>query len=941
MTSDPSPSDDVDDAPTAASIADGATADAATDGGTVNGTATDGTSPEQDPDELVEELERRRSLRGPAAIAVLLIAVTFSAFQMWLAAHGFVFRLSLPLIGEVSLGSLQSLQVNSLHVTFALLLTFLLFPATQGDGAFSRRLSRVVPALETRLGVTNPVTRGARRARGGVRWLLLDPDRDRVSPVDVVLMVVAALSCLYILTEFDEIQQLRALGLDGGRTTAEVFGFLELPVQVLSGLGIPLDETSYAFVLGALGVLLVLEATRRTLGVYLMGIVGLFIVYARYGYLIPRDAPLVGVLGRIQQTAWSDVVQNLWYNTANGVFGVPVRVSVQFIYIFILFGAFLEMSGAGRWFIDLAYSATGRRKGGPAKASILASGFMGTISGSSIANTVTTGAFTIPLMKRTGYRSEFAGGVEASASSGGQILPPVMGAAAFLIVEFIGVPFADVIIAATVPAVVFFFGVWVMVHLEAARAGIGGVDASDLVTLRSHLRRGWFYLLPIGLLLYYLIVARLTVARSAWFTLVAIAALIALVAAYNDRTRWPLLGTIAGFAVVEFVAYLVAGTTAVGALAGSSGAGMTPAAAAAAVVGELGWIVLAVSFFTLLARPRSDAPLLDYDDQVDDAAATTTGTLGRPGLADNRAVGYLAFVVRSMEAGARTATPVVIAVAAAGVIPGVISTTGLGPNLTTLILSIAGGSLVLLLVITAISSIVLGMGMPTTVTYIILVALLGPAIAEFAVPLLAAHLFILYFGVIADITPPVAVAAYAASGVAKSDPFQTGVEAFSLSLNKVIVPFAFVLVPGIVLLRRIPGADPDADQVYRVVGFGDVLDPSYFVPEVLIPIVGVFVGVIALGATVIGFLYTDVSRFERSLFALAALLLMAPGLLFNSVESLLGLVGMNVGAGAVVLDLALRTVGGVLFGVLALANRRRSGSGTEPTGQTESRESEA
>ena len=281
-----------------------------------------------------------------------------------------------------------------------------------------------------------PATRGARGVRRGVRWFLLDPERNRVTPIDVVFLVLSALTSLYMLTDFEEIQLLRSLGLDSGDTIVEVYPFLELPVQAVSALGIPLDEVSYAFVLGALGVLLVLEATRRTLGVYLMGIVGLFIVYARFGYLIPGDAPVVGVLGRIQQTGWADIIQNLWYNTANGVFGVPVQVSVQFIYIFILFGAFLEMSGAGKWFIDLAYAATGRRKGGPAKASILASGFMGMISGSSIANTVTTGAFTIPLMKRTGYRPEFAGGVEASASSGGQILPPVMGAAAFLIVEY-------------------------------------------------------------------------------------------------------------------------------------------------------------------------------------------------------------------------------------------------------------------------------------------------------------------------------------------------------------------------------------------------------------------------------------------------------------------------------------------------------------------------
>ncbi|WP_049997596.1 TRAP transporter permease [Halococcus sediminicola] len=894
----------------------------------------------EDTDELIDELERRRSLGGVAALAVIVVAVAFSAFQLWLAARGFIFQFSLPLYGEVNLGALQSLQVNSIHVTFGLLLTFLLFPATQGDGFLSRRLARVVPALETRLGESNPVTRAGRGVRGAIRWLLLDPDRERVTPVDIVLMILAALSTLYILLDFDEVQQLRSLGLSSGRTTAEVLPILAAPVQALSALGIPLDESSYAFVLGALGVLLVLEATRRTLGFYLMTIVALFIVYARFGYLIPPDAAFVGVLD-IPQSEWSSIIQNLWYNTANGVFGVPVRVSVQFIYIFILFGAFLEMSGAGKWFIDLAYSATGRRKGGPAKASILASGFMGTISGSSIANTVTTGAFTIPLMKKTGYRSEFAGAVEASASSGGQILPPVMGAAAFLIVEYTQTPFANVIVAAAVPAVVFFFGVWVMVHLEATKAGIGGVDPAELVAFRSHLQRGWFYLVPILLLLYYLIVARLTVARSAWYTVLAIAALIAFVAAYNDRTRWPLVGVIAAIGVAEFVAHLVAGVGVIAALTGAGGAGMAPGAAAAAVAGKMGWLVIAVCVITLLLRPRDDSPLLDYDEQVDDAVGTVTGALDRPQLADNRAVGFLAFIEKAMESGARTATPVVIAVAAAGIIPGVISTTGLGPNLTTLILNVAGGSLVLLLVITAISSIILGMGMPTTVTYIILVSLLGTAIAQFDVPLLAAHLFILYFGVIADITPPVAVAAYAASGVAKSDPFQTGVEAFSLSLNKAIVPFAFVLVPGVVLLRRIPGVPADADQTYRVINVADVLDVGYFVPEVLIPIAGVFLGVVALGATVIGFLYSKVSWAERAAFALAAILLMAPGLLFNSVESILTALGMAVSFNALTFDLALRAIGGALFTALALANRRRMGPETERAEQTDETSADA
>ncbi|GAA0222627.1 TRAP transporter permease [Halobacterium noricense] len=744
------------------------------------------------------------------------------------------------------------------------------------------------------------------------------------------MMAIALLAVWYMLADFDEIRGMRALGLGFGRTISEVYPFLSPVVDVLSAVGIPLSEVSYAFVLGALGVLLVLEATRRVLGLYLMIIVASFIVYARWGYLIPIDAPIVGVLS-IPPLDWSSIIQNLWYNTENGVFGIPVTVSVRFIFIFILFGAFLEMSGAGQWFIELAYAATGQRKGGPAKASILASGFMGTISGSSIANTVTTGAFTIPLMKRSGYRPEFAGAVEASASSGGQILPPVMGAAAFLIVEYTLTPFRDVIIAAAIPAIVFFFGVWVMVHLEASKENIGGLADSEIVSFRPHLLRGWFYLVPLILLLYYLIIERLSIERAAWYTLVAIAALIALVAAYNRSSRVPLVGTILGLCALQFASFATAGVGIVSLLTGGgAGTGLAPIAALGVVAGQLGWIILAVSLVTLLLRPHADAPLLDFDGQVDDAVAKGASVLRRPALTDNRGFQYGEFVLTSMDSGARTATTVVIAVAAAGVIPGVISVSGLGPNLTALIQTVSGGSIVALLVLTAISSIILGMGMPTTVTYIILVSMLGDAIAGFGIPILSAHLFILYFGVIADITPPVAVAAYAASGIAKSDQFQTGVEAFSLSLNKAIVPFAFVLTPGILLLRGV-----GTGQEVRVIGLNDVTNLGYFVPDVLIPVAGVFVGVIALGATVIGYLYADVSRGDRAWFALAALLLMAPLLLFNTVTSLLGLVGLpTVEPGS--FDLLLRAVGAVAFGALALKNRRRADrEAAEERGTTE------
>ncbi|MDS0279073.1 TRAP transporter fused permease subunit [Halomicroarcula sp. S1AR25-4] len=889
---------------------------------------------DEEVDEVLQEIERKRSLQGAAAVVVAIVGITFSVFQMWLAAKGFVLSVDLPGLGTVQFAALQLLQINAVHVAFGLVLTFLLYPTSTGDGPVTRRCVTLTAWLDDRLGADHPVVRAVRAVGGALAWVFVDPDFDRVTPLDVVLMGISVLAAAYFITDFQEIQRMRALGLESGRPIQGVFTFLE-PIAGLLG---PLADTSYAFVLGVVGVLLVLEATRRAISLYLMVIVAAFVVYARFGFLIPQNTAYVGVLS-IPPLAWDSIIQNLWYNTENGVFGIPVTVSVQFIYIFILFGAFLEMSGAGQWFIDLAYGATGTRRGGPAKASILASGFMGTISGSSIANTVTTGAFTIPLMKRSGYRPEFAGGVEASASSGGQILPPVMGAAAFLIVQYTVTPFRDVIIAATIPAIVFFFGIWVMVHFEATKRNIGGLDPSELVDIRQHLTTGWFYLVPIGLLLYYLIIERLSVARSAWFTLIAIGALVALVAAYSDETRGRLVAIFGALFVANFVAQLLAGVGFLGALLGDGTGGQSAQAAFAATVGGLGGMAIVAGVLTLATRPALDSPILSFDDAVDDAAQTTADALGRSELASNGVYRLTVFLGKSMESGARTAVPVVIAVAAAGIIPGVISVSGLGPNLVALIRAVAGGSLVLLLLVTAVASIILGMGMPTTVTYIILVSLLAPALVGFGVPELAAHLFILYFGVIADITPPVAVAAYAASGVAKSDAFQTGIEAFSLSLNKAIVPFAFVLAPGIVLLRRKANADelPLGEQ-YRVVQLTDFLDPGFAIFEVFIPVAGVFIGVVALAATVIGYVSAPVSRSQRGAFAVSSLLLMAPGLAVSGLYDLLGLIGVGVGGGEVSLavDIGLRAVGLVLFVALMLENRRRgeavaeSAAGAEP-----------
>ena len=874
-------------------------------------------------DELLQEIERKRSLRRVASVVVSLIGVLFSAYQMWFAARGFVFAVEVPVLGEVELASLQLLQINAVHVGFALVLTFLLYPGTTGDGRVSRACRQLRARTASQFGPDSPLVSAIEAVGDGLAWLFVDPDLDRVTPSDLLLIAVTVLSSAYFVTDFQEIQRMRALGLPAGRPIQEVFTFLD-PVAGLLG---PLTDVSYAFVLGVVGVVLVLEATRRAISLYLVVIVGAFIVYARFGVLIPQDAAYVGVLS-IPELTWPSIVQNLWYNTENGVFGIPVTVSVQFIYIFILFGAFLEMSGAGQWFIDLAYAATGTRKGGPAKASILASGFMGTISGSSIANTVTTGAFTIPLMKRSGYSPEFAGGVESSASSGGQILPPVMGAAAFLIVQYTATPFADVIVAAAIPAVVFFFGVWVMVHFEASRLGIGGLDPDSVVDIRAHLRTGWFYLVPIFLLLYYLIGARLSVARSAWFTLVAIVALITLVAAYSDETRGRLVAILLVLGAGQFLAQWLTGASLVAALSGGGPGGQSIGGAVSATLGTVGWLSIAAGALTLLSKPRLTASWLALDPAVDEAADEISTAVGRPAAGDNGLVRLGTFVLKSMDSGARTAVPVVVAVAAAGIIPGVISVSGLGPNLVALIRSLAGGSLVLLLVITAIASIILGMGMPTTVTYIILVSMLGPALVTFGIPELAAHLFILYFGVIADITPPVAVAAYAASGIAKSDPFQTGIEAFSLSLNKAIVPFAFVLVPGIVLLReKDDAAELPLGEQFRVATLADLAELGWSLPEVFVPVVGVFLGVVALAGTVIGFVYAPLDRWERAGLAVSSLLLMAPGLPVSAGYDVTTLLGLGGGSVSLTADLLLRAVGLAMLVALLAKNRRTAPRG--------------
>lgn len=876
----------------------------------LDGTAgNDARAADDDPDQLLDEIERRRSLRGWTIVAVAAIGISFSAFQLWIAARGFIFEVTLPVIGTYRLTALAQLQVRAIHVTFALILAFLLFPGSTGNGVLTRRLGLIVPFARKQFGETPP-TLIVERVSAVCSWMFVDSHNDRVTPADLALIGLALLPMWYYATRYREVTDvIRVRGLQGAETIEGVFPVLE-PLAVG-----PFATWSLAFIMGVLAILLVLEATRRSLGLLLMALVGAFIAYGRYGYLIPRDVPGIGILS-IRELRWDQVVQNLWY-TVEGILGLPVGVSVRFIYIFILFGAFLEMSGAGKWFIDLAYTTTGTRKGGPAKASVVSSGFMGMLSGSSVGNTVTTGALTIPLMKRSGYSPEFSGAVESSVSSGGQILPPVMGAAAFLIVEFTGTPFREVIIAATLPALMFFFGMWIMVHFEAAKHGIGGLPRSQLPDIGPHLLRGWFYLLPLILLLYYIVIARLSIGRAGWFAIVATLALIAAVAAYDEEIGQYLVGTIFAVFGAVIVSLYLTGTTPVGLLFGARDGELSLGEAIISAASSLGIIVIGVSVVFLLARPRGDAPLLELDDAVYDAASWFDDRVGRE-IAMSRSGSFASFVLKAMDSGARTATVIVIAVAAAGVIPGIINLTGLGGSLRALILSVSGGSLVVLLILAGISSIIVGMGMPTTVMYIIIIVLLGPTIPEFGIAILAAHLFVLYLGLMADVTPPVAVAAYAAAGIAKSEPFETGTQAFLLSLNKILVPFAFVFAPGILLLRG--GAGGESWIITRA----DVFDVGFFVPEVAVPVVAVFIGVYGLGVAIIGYYKTHLGRLRRVGLAISALLLSIPGMMLMPTETLFELFGVDVVLFTLTLDIGLRLVGAAIFAILLIENSRRA-----------------
>ncbi len=542
--------------------------------------------------------------------------------------------------------------------------------------------------------------------------------KQRMSVLDGALLVVSVGICLWIF-------------------------IYSTPILNRAGTFLPIDVA-----MGSILIVLVLEAARRTTGIAVPLIAIIFICYALFGPYLPDFICHKGYSIKRLSTYLS--------LSTDGVFGVPIGVSANFILLFILYGALLRKTGAGQFFTDVAFALTGWSRGGPAKAAVASSTFFGMISGSSVANTVTTGSFTIPLMKRTGYPAHFAAGVEASSSTMGQIMPPIMGAAAFIMAEFLSIPYYKVCIAAAIPATLAFFSTFMQVHFRAVSMGLSGLLRADLPKIGKAFAEGWHHVFSIFLLIYFLM---------------------------------------RNFSPERAVFWAIAAT-------------------------------VVSSFIMNIVRKRS-----------------------------TKEFGLL--ILEGLKEGAIGAVEVAAACAAAGIIIGCITMSGLGIKFSSLIVDASMGHLYLALPFTMVACVFLGMGVPTTAQYIIISSLVSPALIQMGVLPIAAHLFILYYGTRADITPPVALAAYAGAGIAKSDPWKTGINAFQLGIAGFIIPFMFVYAPELLLI---------GSPVHIIVSF----------------LTAVF-GIVCLAAGIQACLLVKARWYEIIMLLAVALLMIKPGLMTDGV----------------------------------------------------------
>jgi len=504
----------------------------------------------------------------------------------------------------------------------------------------------------------------------------------KISIFDVIISFVGAFSCLYIYFFYDQL-------VDRG-------GVL-LNISINENYNLPIE-----LIIGSCGILILLEATRRAIGLPLVIIAICFLLFSYFGRYAPEIISHGGLsLNRLVGFQWLD---------QEAIFGIPIGVSVDFIFLFVLFGALLETAGGGKYFLDLAFAMVGKMRGGPAKAAILGSGMTGLISGSSIANTVTTGTFTIPIMKKTGFSEEKAGAIEVSSSVNGQIMPPVMGAAAFVMASFIGVTYFEVVKHAFLPAIISYIALFYISHLEALKLNLKGMDESDVPNLKRTFLLGVHFLIPIFVLIYMLVYLRFTASYSIFYATISL---------------------------------------------------------------------IFVNLINLLIKGSSlkDSFKLWFNQTI---------------------VGF--------EKGALNMVGVGIAIATAGIIVGAVGSTGLSTNLIIVIESIAKDNVTVLLFLTIILCLLLGMGLPTTANYVVVASLMATVLVDvgnasgFIFPLIAVHLFVFYFGLMADVTPPVGLASYAAAAISGGDPLKTGLQAFWYSLRTGILPIVFLFNHELLLI---------------------------------------------------------------------------------------------------------------------------------------------
>ena len=577
---------------------------------------------------IKEDLSPTRNLTGFHLKLVAIIAITWSLFQLWYAS---------PFPFWLNFGMFKGLPARAIHLGFALLLAFLIFPYARGK---------------------------------------------KVNFIDILIAITGAVCCLYIYFFYDQL-------VDRG-------GIL-LKINLSDNFTIPIE-----LILGIIGILILLEATRRVIGVPLVVIAVCFLLFSYFGQYAPDIISHGGLsLKRLVGFQWFD---------QEAIFGIPIGVSVDFIFLFVLFGALLETAGGGKYFLDLAFAMVGKMRGGPAKAAILGSGMTGLISGSSIANTVTTGTFTIPIMKKTGFSKEKAGAIEVSSSVNGQIMPPVMGAAAFVMASFIGVTYFEVVKHAFLPAIISYIALFYISHLEALKLNLKGMDENDIPKLKKTFFEGIHFLVPIFVLIYLLVYMRLTASYSIFFATITLI-----------------------------------------------------------IVNLLNKIFKEKNF--------KNALIYWYNQTV---------------------VGF--------EKGALNMVSVGIAIATAGIIVGAVGSTGLSTNLIIVIESIAKDNVIILLFLTIILCLLLGMGLPTTANYVVVASLMATVLVDvgnasgFIFPLIAVHLFVFYFGLMADVTPPVGLASYAAAAISGGDPLRTGAQAFWYSLRTGILPIVFLFNSELLLI---------------------------------------------------------------------------------------------------------------------------------------------